>query len=312
MRIRLGICPVLLFAFALTLTAQAAEGPRTIVPDPRHPGYYKAFRCLSVDRAVRGTFGAIRNSCGHAVEAYWRSASGSGSMWTIPANDLYPLFEEVSDAVLGCLPNDHLHRSLELCRDSRQPASVDRDDATKPADAATRAADPGTSALGEDALGEVDATLADTLERTEQLRLNSATGTAAEAQRRLGEVSGRASAGGWSNAISSVSKGAITANNAYNGGGIIPSLDNLRSQSNGSGHSGSDNDNCRTDPVLVSQVQGILENCGEQVGICGIARAKAACYSRVAVAAGSCASVVEQARDMQRQYEETARQACAR
>lgn len=56
-------------------------------------------------------------------------------------------------------------------------------------------------------------------------------------------------------------------------------------------------ESCRNDPALVARVQSILENC-DGVGICTDARAHAACYARMAAEAGSCASVVNQARDL--------------
>lgn len=99
------------------LSCDAVAQSPIITEDPKHPGYYKPFRCLSIDRSVRGHWGAIRNNCGFGVEASWQSATaGSGSMVTIPAGGLYSLFEETDPNVLGCLPNDGLNRSLQLCR----------------------------------------------------------------------------------------------------------------------------------------------------------------------------------------------------
>ena len=94
----------------------SANDPIPVDYDPMHPGYYKPFRCLSVDTSIRGQWGAIKSSCSFPVEAYWYSANGSGSSWTIPANGVYPLFDETEPTVLGCRPNEHLDRGLQLCR----------------------------------------------------------------------------------------------------------------------------------------------------------------------------------------------------
>lgn len=111
----------LLIAHLLTLLfAQIASAakPLGIVPDPSHPGYYQPFHCLLIDHNVRGEDGAVRNNCGHNVEAYWQNGRGGWNSWTLPAGSLYSLFDGSTGIVLGCRPNEYLNRPLSLCKDS--------------------------------------------------------------------------------------------------------------------------------------------------------------------------------------------------
>lgn len=105
---------------------RCAHGAPVVVPDERHPGYYKPFRCLSIDRTAQGGHkrAEIRNNCGFAAEAYW-----SGGQWTVPAGEWHPLFIEPKGDVLGCLPNDYLNPALQLCKgatNTNSKAEADR------------------------------------------------------------------------------------------------------------------------------------------------------------------------------------------
>lgn len=71
-------------------------------------------------------------------------------------------------------------------------------------------------------------------------------------------------------------------------------------------------DSCGNDPALVSRVRTIMSSCPVPTGsICGISRAQADCYGRVAEAAASCPAVAAQARSIQRQYASTAAAVCS-
>ena len=116
----------LITPLVLLLQQVSAGEPISVEYDPMHPGYYKPFRCLRVDTDIRGQWGGLKNGCGFDVEAYWYSAKGSASSWTIRANGVYPLFEETEPTVLGCRPNEHLDRPLQLCRGALiSPKSAD-------------------------------------------------------------------------------------------------------------------------------------------------------------------------------------------
>ena len=116
----------LIAPLVLLLQQVSASDPISVEYDPMHPGHYKPFRCLRVDTDIRGQWGGLKNGCGFDVEAYWYSAKGSASSWTIRANVVYPLFEETEPTVFGCRPNEHLDRTLRLCRGTlSSPKSAD-------------------------------------------------------------------------------------------------------------------------------------------------------------------------------------------
>lgn len=114
----------LLFPLVLYLQYASAGDPIPIQYDPKHPGYYKPFRCLRVDTDIRGQWGGLKNNCGFEVEAYWYSVKGSANSWTLRADAVYPLFEATDPDVSGCRVNESLDRSLGLCKDHRAVAKA--------------------------------------------------------------------------------------------------------------------------------------------------------------------------------------------
>jgi hypothetical protein len=290
-------------AFLLLLVSPAwTAGTLPVVqPDPAHPGYYQPFKCLSIDREVRGHWGAVRNNCGHDVEAHWKSANGGlGNAWTIPAGSLYSLFEETESLVLGCLPNDLLNRSLQLCLGKTPVSDADR----AAADQRQREEYERTAAI--------DLVKRAAIQREQQLTSQQleayesqqrALEEAAEVERPAAEI-----CGGGLGTLGCIAK--VVGETA-----MEIELDKSESASPGlraPSTSGS-GESCRQDPALIARVQTILENCdADGEGICIGARKRAACYGRIAETAGSCASVVEQALDIQRQSLAQAEAACAR
>lgn len=162
----------LLFPLVLCFQRASAGDPIPIEYDPKHPGYYKPFRCLSVDTNIRGQWGGIKNRCGFEVEAYWYSTNGA-NQWSIPANGVHPLFVETDPDVLGCRVNESLDRSLGLCKDHRAVAKAASEADRLAKDLGITPNEPVSTA--QSASGQDDAA-----RLAEQLGMSTSAGSAAE------------------------------------------------------------------------------------------------------------------------------------
>lgn len=290
------------------LEAASGAGPTPVIEDdPYHPGYYKPFRCLSIDRTARGGHkrAEIRNNCGFTVEAYWRDTSRTGSSWTIPAGEWHPLFLEPRGEVLGCLRNHYLDPALKLCK---------RDGATPQAEADGLAEEPvATPPHGSNPpQADTDALLAAALDNANrevarQRELRQADRWNAEQALREAAQASSKKLDALPSTFGVLAGAGLQAGLAY--AESEQRKDQARIQLEGYGDTG-----CRSDPAIQNRMQLHLQTCDARraaaQSVCEVARATRDCFAELEAMAAGCPSIVSEARHYRQQAERQVAEAC--